>query len=466
MKGFFQRLHPAGGLWVRRTLACGNLPGLLAAAAGILGPLLIGLGAFLPWFLVAAFVPADAPLGGTVRGIEPGITWVFRAGCLIALTALLAATRSPEVRRKHAIRLVAALLLALSLFPAAVLHCSPDSAARAAWLWNQHDQLTGFAGDIYTSQEVRDATWQQRIIVVNEPLDNRIIKLPGWSPAALEWGRFFEVAEWFGLSLWFSQALGRGWALAVVGTILLLLGLGRERALAEPGFLRRSAGRSLAIVAIVLALAALPFFAAGHFLTRARDLVRSGDFVAALAALDRAAAVLPAIREDGVFFLQVGRLESDLGRTTPASDFYRAQRLAEDGFADQAQAAMLAALPTAQPDSVWHRELVKGLIIRAINELNSGQTNPAIALLETVLAADPCNLKANYALQIACLRAGRPDELRLLAARMRQTYRFLNTPTKRAVLAAAEEHLASAELQSGAPAQALAHWQRSKRLPK
>ncbi len=455
MKGFFQRLNPAGGL-----------PGLLATAAGFLGPVLVVLGAFLSWFLVAEYVPADAPLEGTVRGIEPGVTLIFRAVCLIAVTVLIVAARFPQARRKHAARIAAALLLALLLYPAAVLHCSPNSAARAAWLWNQHDQLTGYAGDIYTSQEVRDATWQHRILVVNDPLDNRIFKLPTWSALNFEWGRFFEVADWLGFSLWFSQALGRGWALAVGGALLILLALGRERALVEPRFLRRFVGKSLALFAVVFALATLPFFAAAHFLTRARDSVRSGDYEAALATLDRAATVLPSLREDGVFFLQIGRLEFELRRATPAAEFFRTQRLAEDGFAEQAQAAMLAALPTAKPDSVWHRELVKGLIIRAINDLNSGQTNPAIELLETVLAADPCNLKANYALQIACVRVGRLDELRLLAARMKQTYRFLNTPTKRAVLASAQEFLASAELQHGEPAQALAHWQFSKRLPK
>ena len=351
--------------------------------------------------------------------------------------------------RKYA----AALLLAVLLYPSLVLHTSPGIVARSTWLGNQHEQLSEYAGDIYASQENRDAGWQQRIVVVNRPLENRIFKLPAWSPANLEWGRFFEVMEWLGLSSWFAQALARGWVLALAGAALLLASRARELSFSA---------RPMAIAAGVFALATIPFFASAHFLNRARDLVRSGDYERALTALDRAAAALPAIREDGVFFLQIGRLESELGRDTPAAEFYRAQRLAEDGFTQQAQTAMLAALGHAEPGSVWQRELVKGLLTRAINELNSGQTHPAIALLEPILAADPCNLKANYALQIACVRAGHLEELRLLAARMRETYRFLNTPTKRSVLAAAQEHLAFAELQDGSPAQALAHWRNSK----
>ncbi len=471
MKAIFQRLIPAGCLRrcisLRQWFADRSLPALLATAAGFFGVVFLTLGAFLPWFLVAEFVPAGAPFEGSVRGIEPGVTWIFRLLCL----AVIGVAGGVKLRLFRAssttsLALPAALLLTLLLYPIAVLHTSPGLAARTAWLWNQHDQLTGYAGDIYTSQEVRDATWQQRILVVNEPLDNRIFKLPTWSPANLEWGRFFEITEWFGLSAWFSQALSRGWVLAVAGTLLLLLARGREREFAEPGYIRRAVPVSLAVTFSVLACAALPFFTAAHFLTRARDLVRAGDYHAALTALDRAAAVLPAVREDGAFFLQVGRLESELNLPTPAAEFYRAFRLARDGYTQQAEAAMLAALANAEPRSVWQRELVKGLLARAISELNSGQASPAIALLETVLAADPCNLKANYVLQIACARAGRPEELQLLVTRLKQTYRFLNTPTKRSVLASGQELLAAAELQRDRPTPALAHLRNSKRLPK
>ena len=428
MKVFFQ--------W----LTSRSLPGLLAAAAGFSGVIFLGLSVFSRWFLVPEFSPA-----GEVRGVEPAITWVFRAAC-VAVAFFAAA------RREHAARLACALLLALLLYPTAVLHSSPGLAARAAWLAEQHDQLTSYAGDIYTSQEVRDATWQQRILVVNQPLENHIFELPAWSPANIEWGRFFEITEWYGLSAWFGQSLARGWVLAVAGVGLLLLARGRELACA-----RRSAVRWLAVGATAFALAALPFCAAAHFLSVARDLVRSGEYQLALTALDRAASAVPAIREDGAFFLQVGRLESESDLATPAAEFFRARRLAEDGFFQQAEAAMLAALPSAEPGSVWQRELVNGLLVRAGNELNSGQSTHAIALLEAILAADPCNLTANYRLQIACVRSDRLEELRLLADRMRETYRFLNTPTKRPVLAAAQEHLAAAELQGGTAANALAH---------
>lgn len=440
-----------------------DLPALLAKGAGWLGVGCLALGIVLPWLPLPEFDPGVAPFAGVVRGFEPGLVLIFRAACLLALLALAWGARG---RHRHAVGLAAALLLTVLLFPVAVLRFAPATAARAAWLWSQHDQLTGYTGDIYTAQEVRDATWQQRILAVNEPLETRILELPTWSPANLEWGRLLEVTEWLGLSAWFAQTLGRGWVFAVGGAALLVLARGRERALAEPGFFRRAVRPACAVGAVVIGLATLPFFTAAHHLAAARDLVRGGDPAAALAALERAASAVPAVREDGIFFLQVGRLESELGRATPAAEFYRAQRLAEDGFLQQAEDAMRAALPATRPDSVERRVLVRNLLVRAVTILNTGQANRALTLLEPVLAADPCNLKTNYVLQLACGRVGRPAELRLLAARMRQTYRFLNTPTQRPVLAAAEENLASAEWQYGEPATALAHWQSAKRPTK
>lgn len=425
--------------------------------------LAVAFGALLPWYRV----PADAPIGASIGSLEPGITWAFRGLCVLMVVLSLA----PKLRSQLGLRATACFLAALLLYPTAIVHTAPEIVARGAWISSLHDELTGYAGDIYTSQESRDAEWQSRTLVVDDAIPNRIAKAPTWAPWNLEWGRMMEFAEWIGLAPWFGQCLARGWVLAVAGAVLLLIArlAAVLRGLVEPkartGFERLVHG-CCAVVCGVWFLAGFSIFACAHQLARARDLVRGGDYAPALAALHRAASFLPPLGEDGAFFLQVGRLEAELQRATPAAAFYRAQRLAEEGFAQQARDAMLAELAAAAPGSVAQRELVKGLLSRAIAELNSGQANPAIALLETILAADPSNLKANYVLQIACARAGRLDQLHLLAARMKETYRFLNTPTKRSVLGATQEHLASAELSNGTPAQALVQWRYARRLPK
>lgn len=439
-----------------------SLPRLLTQAAGFAGLAGLLAAVLFRWFLV----PGEPNPDGLLPKIEPTVTWLFRGLCLATVLAAAVAWKAPHRLRQHGVRIAGALLLALLLYPTAILHTAPNLAARSAWLWNQHDQLTGYAGDIFTSQEVRDATWQQRIQIVNAPIQNRIFKLPAWSPLNLEWSRLIEITEWLGLTAWFAQGLARGWVLAVAGAALLLLARSREREIAEPGFVRRSIPGWLGGAALVIALATVPFLICGQLVARARELVQSGQSAAALTTLKHAAQVLPAIREDGAYFLQIGLLEAALNRPTPAAALYRARKLAEDGFAQQAQAAMIAALPTVAPSSVAQRELEKGLLVSAIDELNSGQIVAASRLLQSILVADPCNLKANYALQIAAVRTGDLEALRGLSARMKQTYRFLNTPMKRAVLATSYEHLAFAEITSGTPSQALAQQRNSKRLPK
>lgn len=436
---------------ILRALDRRGLPEWLALGARAVGLAALAIAALSSWYRVPDF----APLGEPLRSHEPAITWLFRTFCIGVLIGSVAWT-------KRRLPLAAVLLGASLLYPTAVLHTAPQLAARVAWLWHQHDELTGYAGDIYTSQEVRDAGWHQRIVVVDEPIENRIVRTPGWNPANLEWGRTLEIAEWFGLSAWFSQGLSRGWVLAVAGSVLLLVA-GVKSARVTQG---RQIAWCGAVWVAALVIAALPFLLGAHFLSNARQLTRRGDDAAALAALHRAGRVLPALREDGAWLRQVGRIESALRRATPAAAFHRALRLKEDGFTQQARDAMLAELVAARPGSVEQRELVQGLLARAIAELNTGQPNPAMALLERIVSADPCHLKANYALQVACVRSGRLEELRTLTARMRETYRFLNTPTKRSVLAAAQEHLAAAELRSGTPEQALAHYRYARRLPK
>jgi tetratricopeptide (TPR) repeat protein len=445
--------------WLNRR----GLPEWLALAAHGAGLGALLLAALSAWYRV----PDVTALDGSLRAQEPAITWLFRVLCLGVVAGKLA----PRSRANAGSRAASVCLAATLLFPTAVLFTAPHLAARGAWLWAQHDELTGYAGDIYTSQEVRDAEWQQRTVVVDEPIANRIAKPPAWSPANIEWGRLLEVAEWFGLSAWFGQCLARGWMLAIAGSILLLVAdlaqRLRDGETPEKARPPRGLSRVLGAAAALLFMAVVArYFACAHRLATARDLARSGEAAAALAVLQRAAELWPALREDGAFYLQVGRLESALHRATPAAALDRARRLAEDGFTQQACDAMLAELTAAPPGSAAQRELVKSLLSHAIAELNSGQPRPAIALLEAVLAADPTHLKANYTMQLACVRTGRLEELRQLAARMRETYRFLNTPTKRSVLAAAHEHLAAAELAAGAPAQALAQWRLAKRPSK
>ena len=66
-----------------------------------------------------------------------------------------------------------------------------------------------------------------------------------------------------------------------------------------------------------------------------------------------------------------------------------------------------------------------------------------------MLREEPCNLKANYGLQLAYLRTGRRAELGSLVRRIEATYAYFQMPTKEIVLASSHENEMLAALRRG-----------------
>jgi hypothetical protein len=66
-----------------------------------------------------------------------------------------------------------------------------------------------------------------------------------------------------------------------------------------------------------------------------------------------------------------------------------------------------------------------------------------------VLREEPCNLKANYALQLAYLRTDRRVDVVRLVRRIEATYACFQMPTKDIVLALSHENEMFAALRSG-----------------
>ncbi len=119
-------------------------------------------------------------------------------------------------------------------------------------------------------------------------------------------------------------------------------------------------------------------------------------------------------------------------------------RLETAGFTAQAQNAFAELVTQSRADPALHREILRGLLRAAIRDLNSGQLEQSVTLLESILREDPASLKANYCLQLASLRLDRFDRLGELLAQMRQIYGFFGTITKVPVLASCQENEAQA----------------------
>ena len=79
------------------------------------------------------------------------------------------------------------------------------------------------------------------------------------------------------------------------------------------------------------------------------------------------------------------------------------------------------------------REACRGLLRAAIDDLNAGRNNEAMHCFESILAVDPCNLKALYGMQLACLHTGRYQTAVALASRIDAVYGCFQFLDKQAV---------------------------------
>jgi hypothetical protein len=96
-----------------------------------------------------------------------------------------------------------------------------------------------------------------------------------------------------------------------------------------------------------------------------------------------------------------------------------------------------------------HREAVRAILREGTHALNGGRYDSACEWLEFVLREEPCNLKANYALQLAYLRTDRLADVVWLVRRIEATYAHFQMPTKDIVLALSHENEMFAALRAG-----------------
>ena len=412
-----------------------SLPQLLSRLIGVIGALAIVAAVFSPWF--------------TVPGMSGEPVWCSVFRLLTAGVVVAAIVRFPQLRRAphRAAHCATAFLCTLLLFPYFVTIWSPVYAGEASWLNAQHESLTGSSGDLYLSQETRADSWRQRVDVVNRPIPSEVIDLPDWT--RLDLGRLIDLTDWFGASPWFAIFVRKGWVLALCGTAACLLALLREC----------GAGSRLAAVVMrrgllgfagIVTLALIPPALAVFQLRAAQAAAQRGEYAAAAQRLALAARCLPALREGGAFVAQQGLLDDALRIASPEAALHRARLLEARGFDEQAQSQHLAHLRAPGSGAV-RRESLKSLLSFAADALNSAEVSTASALYAALLADDPQNLRANYALQLIAVRNADLARLPALQTQMETVYRGFNTSTKKAVLALGHENHALAEALDGNP---------------
>jgi hypothetical protein len=430
----------------------------IATGVGACGALLLLVSSALSWFRVPEGVPGNA---FAIVGREAPATLAFRLLSLFGLAAIVRLVLRKRRPRRVAAEVAAALGAVLLFYPHAVMVWCPATAAEASALLEQHLSLSSSAGDTFISDENKTTGWKDRVYVAEILQKTAVVRTPSLSPDAVPFGHLHDFFEWFGYSNAFCFFVGPGWALAILGCLLLLIGLCRAPLGLDLGC-AAAAGRVGASCCAVFGLCCLvPAAACVLQIERARGAAERGLLSLSLTRLEQAARLLPVIRRNGDFVEQLGILQSRLGMPTAEAELHRATILQRQGQFEPADAIFRSLLASeGSASDVIHQEGARGLLRQGIRSLNSGELASATDVLETVLQVEPTNVKANYALELAYLRSSRFEAVAPLASRMRSIYHHFSTLTKVPVLGANDENLALAAFLKGDAVAAHLAWQK------
>ena len=431
----------------------------------IVGVATIGFGSLIvslrgSWF--------DGPIGFTTANgssqvikAEPWSTPCYKVATSCMAGYALAAWAAKGIWRRTLPLALATWMAMLLMFPWTVMVLDDQVAPQAAWLQTQHENLTWLGGDLSTSQEQAALNWKNRLYVVDAPTTVSLAAPPQWLPWQLGLERLPQLFDWLGYTNTFCQFARRSWMLALFGTACLLATSCFDRDTFVVARMR-CALLCAAVVAFLGGLVASGLqFAGGHCIGRAAECTRHGSYLEASRHLEHAAWFLPALRFDTDYLTQRGLLDHLAGSDTRAAIILRAHLLEREGRyaeAEQIYESLLASHAPGSGTSPVQRAALLGYFRSAVHALNCGDDEQAIRQLEQILKFDPCNLKANYMLQLAYLRLGEHDAMVHLVAQLYATYGCFKFPNKRVVLAAGQQNMAYGAFQEG---DLLRAWQHS-----
>ena len=366
---------------------------------------------------------------------EPRITVAYRVATVVVLAALVLLW---WLGKTGTAGLVTAglWLAALLVYPYSVMVWDPSISGDAAWLEAQHRDLVWSGGDLNMSVGTRAVGSLDDVLLTQTPRDVNPIEMSDWQPSELTLARLPDLVDRLGYSNKFFEFIRLGWIVALAGSIFLMIAISSPEGHLD---MRRAIWTAGVFGGAMVVLVALgwgwSFVAAADLAAAARHTAR-GEYQAALDAMQQARLRLPAIGEDSFFVAQTGLLEDALGRHTPAAHLYRANLDEQAGKYQQADVVYERLALDRDVSAAVRREACRSMLRSAIDSLTAARADAAMNLLEKVLTVEPCNLKANYALQFTCLRSGHFHRVPPLAKRMEAVYGYFQFPSKLAAVSA------------------------------
>lgn len=425
---------------------------------------LLPVAAMLPWYCVPVGIRTSADGGVECQCPTPYAARLLALTCVAVAAARAWGWYRGRSHTERTARELAVFLVALLSFPYCLTVLDTSLAAQSARLFEQHENLTAFNGDYSVDQEFGSRSWRRYIYANSEdqwrvPVFQPLV----WGPEMFQLGHLQTVLYALGYTNPFCQFIGPGWFVALVAAMGLLLAAWSADGTIQPRRVVVSIRYVLGFGFACSVAALSPLLIAAFLLAAAREATASGEYELASSYCLEAAAALPILDEDSAFTMQLGlldwrsgRMDSPHARTCQAEAY---ERQGQDAVAAQAYRDVMRSV---QPGSSVHHEACRGLLRLGIVAFNTGALNRAIELFETVLAQEPCNIKANFALQLAYLRTSKRPELERLVRRIDSIYARYQYPTKMLVVAFSHENAKLAAYLDGDLADSIRHDFRAK----
>ncbi|MEM9080116.1 MAG: hypothetical protein AAGC74_05425 [Verrucomicrobiota bacterium] len=429
-----------------------------ALATFLLGFLLLAVALKSPWFVL----PTSVDQTGELITRDVAVTRTFRLGLFIALVVLVLLLAVQCFRRGWQDMLSGSFLWAIGIlpllwwYPQWVIVQDANTSGDAAWLQQQHDNLTWLGGDVFRAHSERYNEAQLQVNMQDPPLLLAAFRAPMDKLTTLGIEEIPEVIWWFGLNPAFSQFAGTGWFAAWLGVGAIALG--------SFGWLKHLSGKVRRILLkrgfIVLILSCtlvacaglLPVLKASSALRASKNAALQGQYNACLSQLEIAKRWMPSLAFDSTVILQQGRMETLLALKTSTADLYRVWKLENEGYGSRAKELLyeLELRRTIMPRSL-QRELSRSWMRVTIDDFNSGRLSEAKSQFQHLCDVEPAAIQARFHLQLTALQTADIETNRRCAHEIKELYAPFLRKNKRGVISTSNLILSQGELVSGNP---------------
>jgi len=286
-----------------------------------------------------------------------------------------------------------------------------DTSGDAAWLQQQHDNITWLGGDVFRAHAERYNDIQLTVNMQDPPIFLAAFKTPMETITSLGIEEIPEIIWWFGLNAGFSQFVGRGWFVAWLGTGLVgLAAFGLLKGSAKKGrrqLLKRGFYVFAASASILVISAMVPVMQASASLRQAKTAALNGEYQPCIDHLMQAQKWMPSLKFDTSLIMQRGRIETLQGKNTTCAALFKVWKLENLGHGSRAK-DLLADLDQKrdQLPREWQRELARAWLRVTIDDFNSGKVTTAYAQFGRICDQEPVAIQARLHHQLCALQVG------------------------------------------------------------